>query len=132
MIINRELDYALRIVRALSKKDQMTASDIESSEKIPVAFVRKIVRKLKFAGIVNITRGPQGGYSLIKPTDELNIWKISEAIGDQIFVNECLKDGYSCKLNNCNACFVHKECMRIQNVLIAEMSKNSLTKVFNS
>lgn len=129
MIITRELDYALRILRALSGGKQISATQIEAKEKIPVAFVRKIVRKLRDNGIVTITRGVHGGYVLTKSLDELTIWDVSLCLGEQIYVNECMKPGYDCKANPCEACSVHSECHRIQEALKAEMSRKTLMEI---
>lgn len=61
MIISREMDYALRILRQLSRGGSMQAAELEKSENVSVNFARKILQKLKRAGIVQITRGPEGG-----------------------------------------------------------------------
>ena len=130
MIISRELDYALRIIRNLSETELVAATELEQKENIPVAYVRKIVRKLSEAGIVEITRGVRGGYLLRKSWQELTIWSVSVALEESIYMNECLEPGYQCNSSNQGNCGIHRECLRIQSCLEQEMSKASLAELF--
>ena len=50
LLITREADYALRIMRALAGGEQRTAADICQQEQIPDQFVYKIAKKLEKAG----------------------------------------------------------------------------------
>ena len=57
MIISRELDYAVRIIRQLNKTQISNAAQIEKAECMSRDFARKILGKLKKAGIVSADRG---------------------------------------------------------------------------
>lgn len=70
MLISRQSDYAIRVVRALSDMQVHSAADIESRENVTVAFLYKILKKLQRAGLVSITRGSLGGYKLAKRCNE--------------------------------------------------------------
>ena len=56
MLIARETDYALRILRALQDRKLHTVKEITEAQMLPVAFTYKIVKKLA-AGLVEIVRG---------------------------------------------------------------------------
>ena len=62
MLITRETDYALRILRTLQNEKQLTAAEIAKEEQIPQQFAYKILKKLKTGHLVNIYRGITGGY----------------------------------------------------------------------
>lgn len=64
MLITRETDYAMRILRALSGGTQMTAQTISDLHQVPKPFAYKIIKKLSRAGLVSIARGAEGGCSL--------------------------------------------------------------------
>ena len=64
MIISRELDYAVRIIRQLNKTKISNAAQIETAECMSRDFARKILGKLKKADIVSAERGTNGGYYL--------------------------------------------------------------------
>ena len=57
MVITRETDYALRILRALLDGKLHTAGQIAQDELLPQAFAYKILKKLEKAGLVEVVRG---------------------------------------------------------------------------
>ena len=46
MLMTREMDYALRILRALHREEQLSAAEIAQRESIPKAITVKILKKL--------------------------------------------------------------------------------------
>lgn len=129
MLISRQSDYAVRVVRALSDMQIHSAAEIESRENVTVAFSYKILKKLEKAGIVNAIRGSNGGYSLIKACDEFTLFDIISAVDDDFIINECMRDGYICSSNCDSKCKVHEELLRIQRVLINEMKSKTMAEV---
>ena len=61
MIVTRETDYALRILRALEEGRSMTAGELAEEEELPQKFAYKILKKLHKAGYIRIRRGASGG-----------------------------------------------------------------------
>ena len=57
LLITRETDYALRILRALSDGELLTAKALTQKEAVPHQFAYKILKKLEGAGLIRITRG---------------------------------------------------------------------------
>ena len=54
MMITRESDYGVRIIRALKDGGLMTIGQICERECIPKQFAYKILKKLELAGLVQI------------------------------------------------------------------------------
>lgn len=54
--------------------------DIASRQEIPARFLEQIFQELKRVGIVASKRGPQGGYTLAKPADEIRLGDIVRAL----------------------------------------------------
>ena len=90
MIISRELDYAVRIIRQLNKTKISNAAQIEKEECMSRDFARKILGKLKKAEIVSAERGTNGGYFLKVSPDELTLWDLKEIIEPGPVVNKCM------------------------------------------
>ena len=61
MLISRELDYALRILRGLGDGDMHTMRALCEEELIPQKFAYKIIRKLAAADYIHAVRGVGGG-----------------------------------------------------------------------
>ena len=52
MLITRETDYAIRVVRALHRGGQLSAREIAERENMQQAITYKMLRKLSKAGVV--------------------------------------------------------------------------------
>lgn len=131
-MITREIDYALRIIRALSTGEKKNITEICEKEHIPKAFAYKIIQKLGKCGYVNIERGVKGGYKMAVDMNEITILDVIKAIQEDFFINDCTNDDYVCD-NNIpeDNCKIHKELLRIQNAIIQELSKNSLKQILS-
>ena len=74
MLITRETDYALRILRALAPGSCLTVGEIAEKESLPHKFTYKIMKKLEKAGIIRIIRGVNGGCQPVSYT-HLDVYK---------------------------------------------------------
>ena len=129
MIISRELDHAARIIRQLNKTQISNAAQIEKVECMSRDFARKILGKLKMAGIVSAERGTNGGYYLKVSPKDLTLWDLKNAIEPGPLVNKCMREGYVCPMNCDTPCAIHTECMRIEAIIEAELKRNTLDKI---
>ena len=69
MLMTREMDYALRILRALYQEGQLSAAAIAQRESMPKAVTLKVLKQLRAAGLVSSLRGSSGGYVLQRPCE---------------------------------------------------------------
>lgn len=133
MLITRECDYAVRIVRALSKGEKLCVNQICEKEDLTPAFVYKILKKLEKKEIVKSFRGSNGGYALKKPTKELTLLDIYLAVEPEFYMIECMNPGKACVHNQPDCgCMVHKELGRIQSLLVKELSAKSIDEIMKS
>lgn len=130
MLITREMDYALRTLRALHQNGQLSAAAIAQKECMPKAMTLKILKRLHAAGLVASRRGPNGGYLLQRPCDELYMADLLQALEEPVFVNRCQQPGYRCENQVENGCGLCRELSRIQRVLDEELRKTPLSETF--
>ena len=82
LLITREADYALRIMRALAGGEQRTAADICQQEQIPDQFVYKIAKKLEKAGFLTTYsqeyQGRKRKYYSITPEGKVQMTHLKE------------------------------------------------------
>jgi len=113
MQITRQADYALRAIIFLSRleeNEKAATSLIAEDQKIPPSFLAKIISQLSLAGLIHTSRGARGGVSLAKPTNEISVLDVVEAIDGPIFLNECTKISSSCPfLDSCPLLEVWRE-----------------------
>ena len=110
----------------------MTVAQICEREHIPVPFTYKILKKLTAAGMVSVTRGAGGGYQLAVDLRELTLWRVVQVTEEECVLMECMLPGHRCE-HNCEdaLCHLNRELERVQQVLIAELSRYSLAEIFS-
>jgi len=128
LLITREMEYALRILRALYRGEQLSATAIAQREHMSKAVTLKILKRLHAAGLVASRRGSSGGYLLSRPCEKLYLWDVFHSLEDSIFINRCQQPGYRCEHpGNCNLC---REFRRVQAALDSELQRTPLSQLF--
>lgn len=130
MLLTRESDYAVRIVRALKNGEKQAVKSICAKEDIPEPFTYKILKKLEKASIVKAIRGAQGGYYLSRSLNELTLEDIIVAIDSDLAITQCTTKNSVCIRNEVLApCTVHSELLRIQEILMKELKSKTLAEI---
>lgn len=126
MRITQEADYALRVVLYLSKVgygNKVDAATISKSERIPLRFLLKLLRKLIASGIIISYRGKNGGYSLNKLPEDISIKDVVESIDGSICLNRCVLDPEYCTANRAGKCEIHRVLEKVNKNLTLELNK---------
>jgi len=107
MLVTRETDYAMRAVLYLAKGDGKVSSiaEISGAVKISKAFLAKIAQRLIKSGILESTRGVNGGLRLAKAPALITLLDILEAIQGATNINMCVAGNKACGLSP--LCSVH-------------------------
>lgn len=130
MLVTREMDYALRILRALHREGQLSAAAVARQENMQKAITLKLLNRLLAAGIVESRRGVSGGYFLKRPCAELSIYDVFQSIGEPPLLNRCQREGYRCENFPGGGCGVCRELSRIQESLDRELQRMPLSDIF--
>ncbi|HRR25986.1 MAG TPA: Rrf2 family transcriptional regulator [Acidobacteriota bacterium] len=56
------------------------ARDIADRQGVPLKFLEQILRQLRAAGLVESSRGPEGGFSLARPPSQVSLRQVVEAV----------------------------------------------------
>jgi Rrf2 family protein len=83
MHVTAKADYAVRAVVELAGSSQESprkVDDVAKAQAIPVSFLENILTQLRSSGIVRSQRGPEGGYWLAQPADQLNLANVIRAV----------------------------------------------------
>lgn len=131
MIITREIDYAVRILRKLRDGELHTVGEISQEELVPQPFAYKILKKLAQAGFVDIFRGQRGGIRLgARDLHESSLYDLIEALGENTALSACMDPAYSCEWQASHGdCKVHKDLRRCQDLLDDTLRSRSLWKL---
>ena len=83
MHVTAKADYAVRAVIELAGSGQGSprkVDEVAQAQGIPVSFLENILTQLRSSGIVRSQRGPEGGYWLAQPADQLNLAQVIRAV----------------------------------------------------
>ena len=87
MKLTRATTYSLRAVVAMAAQQdgQVVASHLTAlAHDIPEKFLLKVLHPLAKAGILYSVKGPNGGYRLARPANEITMLEIVEAVDGPI------------------------------------------------
>lgn len=77
MKVSKKAYYGVRAVLALAQeKKPLSIHSLAEREGLPEDYLEKILQNLRRAGIVEATKGTSGGYALVRPAKDVNIWEI--------------------------------------------------------
>ena len=130
MLMTREMDYALRVLRALYQEGQQPAAAVARRENMTKAVTLKMLKRLHGAGLVSSQRGSNGGYALSRPCEELYLSDLILALGAPLLINRCQNPDYRCENRPEGGCGLCRELSRIQEVLDGEFRKTPLSAIF--
>ena len=123
--INRQTDYAVRVLLALAKRGEgvrLSTAVIQQEMLIPKAFMSRIVARLSHAGLINTFPGRVGGISLPRAASQITLKDVVEAFEGPILLSECLqvKGENDCPFQS--NCPVRSKWGRVQIAMLREMA----------
>ena len=92
--INRQTDYAVRVLLALAKSGKgarLSSADIQREMLIPKAFMTRIVAQLSRTGLLNTFPGRDGGLMLPHSASQITLRDVVEAFEGPILLSACLQ-----------------------------------------
>lgn len=123
--INRQTDYAVRVVLALARRGEevrLSSAEIQREMQIPQALMARVVAHLSRAGVVNTFAGRDGGLMLARLRSQITLKDIVDAFEGPILLSECLqvKGEDDCPFQS--NCPVRLKWGRVQAVMLREMA----------
>jgi Rrf2 family nitric oxide-sensitive transcriptional repressor len=90
-MFSQTVEYALRAVVYLAARGDtpQPAGRMAEGTRVPADYLAKVLQSLGRAGLVRARRGPQGGYVLARPADELSVLDVVEAVDPIRRIRSC-------------------------------------------
>jgi Rrf2 family protein len=88
MKITAQEEFGLRVLIRIAKcetEDGMNIPQLSKAEGLSSHYVAKLTRTLRMAGFINSTPGLKGGYVLAKPSEEIKIKYVLQALGGVLY-----------------------------------------------
>lgn len=122
--INRQTDYAVRVVLSLSKKEKgrlFPTSEIGREMLIPPVLLQRIVAELAGGGFINTQVGRDGGISLAHNPENITLLQVVEHFEGELYLSDCVLKPGECPFDT--RCPVHCQWIRLKNMLRNEMGR---------
>lgn len=130
MLITRETDYAVRILRCLADFQLKTIREICDDQLVPRQFAYKISKKLERAGLIEIVRGATGGCRMKVDLHDVSFMDLINIMDRDNMINSCLNPSVKCpyKEKN-NGCCVHDTLCQVQDHIVDLFSGTNMHDV---
>lgn len=101
-MFSQTVEYALRaIVYLAGQNEARTTQQIAVVTKVPPAYLAKVLQNLARSALVRSQRGLHGGFALGKPSAELTVWEVVQAVEPIRRIHECPLELESHRLRLC-------------------------------
>ena len=115
MLITRETDYALRMLRVLLDEEKHSAAEMAETELIPMQFAYQILRKLSAGELVQVSRGAAGGCRLSCDLRGVSLYDLMAVMGEHDVLCACMEPGYHCRWQSeLGKCDIHCQLTELQ------------------
>ena len=90
-MISPTAEYALRAVVAIAQSsgDPVVTPTIAEITRVPPGYLPKVLQTLRKAGLVNSKRGLGGGFTLVRPSEEVTVLEVVNAVDPIKRINRC-------------------------------------------
>lgn len=121
--LSKKVEYGILSMQYLADRERtlVSAKEISDNLELSFEFLAKTLQKLMKQGLISSTKGIKGGYLLAKPSEEITLSEIIEALDSKIFLAECMDDDHS------KACARHSNCSIKKPLLLLQ---NKVTNIF--
>lgn len=86
MRVSAKADYAVRAAtelaaaQAVEDGKPLKGEHVAEAQAIPIKFLENILLDLRQSGLINSRRGPEGGYWLARPAEEISVAEVIRAV----------------------------------------------------
>ncbi len=123
--ISRLADYATVLMSVLAAtQSSMASGELANKTQIKRPTVRKVMKLLNEAGLVQSSQGAMGGYCLVDVPENISVVSIVSAIDGSPAITECAKADVQCE--QVNTCGLRGNWQRINQLVVNVLSNVSL------
>ncbi|MSP50714.1 MAG: Rrf2 family transcriptional regulator [Alphaproteobacteria bacterium] len=135
------VEYALHTLLNLSLALESTAPsarDLADFQRLPLAFMRKLLTRLEKAGLVAGTEGVRGGWRLGREADTITALEVAEAAQGRTPLFECREIRARCALwpegarpraATSGVCEIHRVMLAAEAAMRRELARTSLADI---
>ncbi len=130
MKISTKGRYGLRTLMDIALhqgQGPVNLNDIAQRQGISAKYLWQIVNLLKTAGFVRGTRGPKGGYILLRPVADITLLDVLQTLEGPFSLVECVDDPNLCQRSG--ACVAHSIWEEVSQSIRGALQKITLAEI---
>lgn len=126
-MFSKTAQYAFRILIFMGKDDKTlySATYIHEQTGIPYKYLTMLMTKLSKADLLTALRGRNGGFTLSRDKDKINLLDVLDAIGENRF-NQCMLTCQSC--DEIDHCEIHDDFEKPKEGVLTMLMNTTLDK----
>ena len=128
--LSKKTDYALMAMKHLAlhgDSGAASAREISESYDIPSELMAKVLQRLVRRGLLASHQGTRGGYLLARPSHEISIADVIQAVDGPLTVTACSIDDHGCvQYSKCN---VRDPLWRIKDRILQSLAMCTLAEI---
>src|SRR3989304_2087644 len=124
--LSKKSDYALIAMKHLATRPgaaSASAREIAEQYDIPIELMAKVLQRLVRRGLLASHQGTRGGYRLSKPSRDISVADIIQAIDGPLTVTACSTEAENC--GQFAKCSVRDPLWRIKDRILAALAAGS-------
>lgn len=100
--LSKLTDYGTVLMTALARhpSEQRSAAELAENTHIAAPTVRKLLKRLTHAGLVESSRGAQGGYRLARAPERISVADVIAALEGPLGLTECAVHNGRCGIES--------------------------------
>jgi Rrf2 family protein len=121
------VDYALRAMRylaSLPEAEEATRATLSRSLGAPEQFLAKVMRRLTVAELVESRRGVGGGFRLSRPSDQISMLQVVEAVEGSAGLHACFLSSDPCSCDQ--PCGAHAAFSGVKQAMLEALRTTSI------
>ena len=128
-LITRNTDYAVRALCCIAEQKQevISADQLVKSLEMPRPFLRKILQTLNKEGLLNSSKGKDGGFALTVSPEEITLTDVMKIFQGPIRLNECKFKKSDCP--DVSDCLLKKKIDEIEEEVMAKLKAITIESI---
>ncbi len=131
--LTRKTDYALVALTAMvHERHLVSARGLADRLNLPLPVLRNILKHLTQVGLINSTRGQQGGYQLARTAEEISLVDLIEAMEGPLRLTMCCRPSGDPDRDKCDlegSCMIKRPVQRVHALMQQFLSRISLAQL---
>jgi len=128
-LITRNTDYAVRALCCIAEQKQevISADQLVKSLEMPRPFLRKILQTLNKEGLLNSSKGKDGGFALAVSPGKITLTNVMKIFQGPIRLNECKFKKSDCPY--ISDCLLKKKIDKIEKEVMVKLKAITIASI---